>query len=119
MFSAATPARLSAPRPPTPIMAIFSLSFRFRPRTIVGTAITLTAVPTMTCANWRRVGRPDEEGEQKEVFVIEVAPSLDPRSIGVRPSRGRPHAPFVSLKMVRTLCWCKPEVPEEIGHDQA
>ena len=60
IFSAAIAAcfRLKAPRPPVAIIAMLSLSFRFRPRTIAGAAIAPMVVPAKVFTNWRRVGRP-------------------------------------------------------------
>ena len=57
MFSSANCLRLCPPRPPEPIIAMFSFSFRFRPRTIAGAAKAPTAAPATVLANWRRVGR--------------------------------------------------------------
>src|SRR5262249_29531343 len=54
MFSEATPRMLAPPRPPQAIMAMFSLSLRFRPRTIVGTA-RVAAAPAASLWNVRRL----------------------------------------------------------------
>src|SRR5262249_36174991 len=59
MFSVATPRRFSAPRPPTPIMAMLSFSLRFRPRTKAGAASAPMAVLATTRPNRRRVDRPE------------------------------------------------------------
>ena len=61
------------PRPPTPIMAMFSFSLRFRPRTIAGAAKAPAAAPATACPNCRRVGCADSPVE-KAVSPMIVPP---------------------------------------------
>src|SRR4051794_25013948 len=104
MFSAANCLRLCAPRPPEPIIAMFSLSFRLRPRTTAGAANAPTAAPATVRTNCRRLGRDsgrparDEEDEvegEDEFSIIEGrAPVGGLRSIDAgRAARGEPIPP--------------------------
>ncbi len=57
IFSDPTPPRFAAPRPPTPIIAMLSLSLRFRARRNAGAASVPTADPASAFVNCRRVTR--------------------------------------------------------------
>src|SRR5262245_28606869 len=54
MFSDSTEARLSAPRPPEPMIARFSLSLRLRPRTIAGAESEMMPAAAVWLRNCRR-----------------------------------------------------------------
>jgi hypothetical protein len=72
-------------------MAMFSFSFKFRPRTIAGAKAAPTAVPATVRPNWRRVGRPIEEEE--EVLLMVVVPLVSTLDRSVRPLQQQPVAP--------------------------